>query len=139
MATATHSVADSAWPKPKRNCGTQCVSLLDVEARYFLGALLVQQGQNEEGAKLLKEVQVARPDLWGTAYYLGKAQLSMGKPAAALPLLSEAARRAPNEAPVQYQLARTLQSLGRKAEAAQAFARVSRLQAANNPESIVMK
>jgi len=111
----------------------------DVEAKYFLGALLVQQTQHAEGVALLSQVQLARPDLWGTAYYLGKAQLALGKPAIALTLLKEAASRAPNEAPVQYQLARALQSLGRKTEAAQAFARVSKLQLANNSESIVMK
>jgi Flp pilus assembly protein TadD len=111
----------------------------DIEARYFLGALLVQQGEHQEGAPLLAAVRTARPDLWGTSYYLGKAQLAMGKPALALPLLQEAARRAPNEAPVQYQLARALQALGRKAEAKTAFARVSQLQASANSESILMR
>ncbi len=114
-------------------------ALADVEAEYFLGALLVQQGRHEEGVAHLMAVKKARPDLWGTSYYLGKAQLSLGKPALALPLLQEAARRAPNEAPVQYQLARTLQALGRKAEAAQAFARVNRLKSDANAESILMK
>ena len=111
----------------------------DTEARYFLGALLVQRGQFEPALPLLESVQVARPDLWGTSYYLGKAQLALGKPALALPQLRQAARRAPAEAPVQFQLARALQALGRTAEAAQAFARVRQLQAAANNESIVMK
>lgn len=111
----------------------------DLEARYFLGALLVQEGKNEEAAPLLIAVKEARPDLWGTSYYLGKAQLAIGNAAAALPLLKTAASRAPNEAPVQYQLARALQALGRKAEAQLVFARVSRLQSKANSESILMK
>lgn len=111
----------------------------DLEARYFLGALLVQQGQNEEATPLLISVREARPDLWGTSYYLGKAQLALGNAAAALPLLRTAASRAPDEAPVQYQLARALQALGRKAEAKLAFARVSRLKSKANSESILMK
>lgn len=111
----------------------------DIEARYFLGALLVQQGQYDAAAKYLTEVKAARPDLWGTSYYLGKAQLALGKAAVALPLLREAAKRAPNESPVQYQLARAYQALGRKVEAAQAFARVAKLQASSNAESIFMK
>jgi len=111
----------------------------DIEASYFLGALLVQQNQYEPAQPLLEQVRTARPDLWGTCYYLGKAQLALGKPGAALPLLEQAAKRAPNEAPVQYQLARALQALGRRAQAKQAFARVAALQAQSNSESIVMK
>ena len=111
----------------------------DIEAKYFLGALLVQQNRNEESIDLLTAVKSSRPDLWGTSYYLGKAQLALGKPALALPLLLEAARRAPNESTVQYQLARTYQALGKKLEASQAFARVARLKAKSNSESIVMR
>lgn len=111
----------------------------DVEARYFLGAVLVQEGQYEPAAPLLQSVSEARPDLWGTHYYLGKAQLALGHAAAALPLLQKAASRAPGEAAVQYQLARALQALGRKTEAQQAFARVARLKAQGNLETIVMK
>ena len=110
----------------------------DIEAKYFLGALLVQQNQNDEALLLLTEVKLSRPDLWGTSYYLGKAQLALGKPNAALPLLQEAARRAPKESPVQYQLARAYHALGRRAEAAQAFARVARLKSKANSESILM-
>ncbi|MFN8938536.1 MAG: tetratricopeptide repeat protein, partial [Acidobacteriota bacterium] len=75
----------------------------------------------------------------GTSYYLGKGKLALGEAGAALPLLEQAARRAPGEAAVQYQLARALNALGRKGEAAAAFARVARLRAAANAESIVMK
>lgn len=110
----------------------------DIEARYFLGALLVQQNQNAEAIPLLSEVKSARPDLWGTSYYLGKAQLSLGKAAAALPLLLEASRRAPNESTVQYQLGRAYQVLGRRTQAAQSFARVARLKSQANSESILM-
>ncbi len=111
----------------------------DIEAKYFLGALLVQQNRNDESLILLTAVKSSRPDLWGTSYYLGKAQLALGKPALALPLLIEAAHRAPNESPVQYQLARAYQGLGRKTEAAQAFARVARLKAQANSETILMR
>ena len=111
----------------------------DPEAQYFLGALLVQEGRYEEAAPLLRAVADSRPDLWGTHYYLGKAQLALGHATAALPLLQRAAARAPSESAVQYQLARTLQALGRKAEAQQVFARVARLKARANSETIVMK
>ncbi len=111
----------------------------DVEAKYFLGALLVQEGQYHQAAPLLAAVTDARPDLWGTHYYLGKAKLALGEAAAALPLLQRAAARAPGESAVQYQLARALQALGRKAEAQQAFARVAKLKAQGNTETIVMK
>jgi protein O-GlcNAc transferase len=111
----------------------------DVEAQYFLGALLVQEARYDEAAPLLKAVSEARPDLWGTHYYLGKAQLALGHAAEALPLLQRAASRAPNESAVQYQLARALQSLGRKAEAQQAFAKVAKLKTAANVETIMMK
>ncbi len=111
----------------------------DIEAKYFLGALLVQQNRNEESLSLLTDVRSSRPDLWGTSYYLGKAQLALGKAALALPLLLEAARRATNESPVQYQLARAYQALGRKTEAAQAFASVARLKAQANSETILMR
>ncbi len=111
----------------------------DPEAQYFLGALLVQEGHYEEATPLLQAVADSRPDLWGTRYYLGKAQLALGHATAALPLLQRAAARAPGESAVQYQLARTLQALGRKAEAQQVFARVARLKARANSETIVMK
>ena len=111
----------------------------DVEAQYFLGALLVQEGQYPEAAPLLDAVARARPDLWGTHYYLGKAQLALGRAGAALPLLERAAARAPSESAVQYQLARALQAVGRKTEAQQAFARVARLKTAANVETILMK
>lgn len=110
-----------------------------VEAHYFLGALLVQEGQYAEGAALLRRVKEARPDLWGTHYYLGKAELAMGHAPAALPLLERAAARAPSEAAVQYQLGRALQALGRKTEAQAAFARVAKLKAAGHTETILMK
>ena len=111
----------------------------DPEAQYFLGALLVQEGRYDEATPLLKTVSEARPDLWGTYYYLGRAQLALGHAALALPLLQRAAARAPGESAVQYQLARALQLLGRKAEAQQAFARVARLKAQGNSDTIVMK
>jgi Flp pilus assembly protein TadD len=111
----------------------------DIEAKYFLGAFLVQQSTPAEAIPLLQAVQDARPDLWGTFYYLGKAQLSQGKASLALPLLQQAATRVPNDTSVQYQLARTLQALGRKAEAAQAFARLSKLRAQSVPEQIQLK
>jgi tetratricopeptide (TPR) repeat protein len=111
----------------------------DLEARYFLGALHVQQNEAQPALPLLEAVAAARPDLWGTSYYLGKAHLQLGNPRAALPLLETAAQRAPREANVHYQLARALQALGRAAAARQAFARVAQLRRDANPESIVMK
>lgn len=111
----------------------------DLEAQYFLGALLVQQNDPAPAVPLLTSVSAARPDLWGTDYYLGKAQLQLGNAKAALPLLERASQKAPNEAAVQYQMARALQALGRAAEAKQVFARFTLLQRQANSESILMK
>jgi tetratricopeptide (TPR) repeat protein len=111
----------------------------DVEAAYFLGALLVQNGQHAEGAPLLETVMAARPKLWGTHYYLGKAKLALNQPRAAIPLLAQAAKLSPNEAPVQYQLARAYQAAGRMLEAKQAFARVQKLQQQAQPEPLVLR
>jgi len=111
----------------------------DIEAQYFLGALLVQENEPKPAIPLLTSVTTARPDLWGTHYYLGKAQLLLGNAKAALPLLETAAKRAPDEAPVHYQVGRALQALGRPAEARLAFARVAKLQRQSNNESIMMK
>lgn len=108
----------------------------DVETRYFLGALLVQNGKPEEGAPLLDHVRSQRPDLWGTYFYLGKAKLALNRPAEAVPLLQAAARRAPRESAVQYQLARALQASGRAVEAKQVFELVKKLGA--RPEPLVL-
>ena len=109
----------------------------DLEAQYFLGALLVQDADPAAGLPLLERVLAARPDLWGTHYYLGKAKLALGRPADAIPHLETAVRLSPNEAPVHYQYARALQAAGRAADAKRAFARVASLRAA--PEPLVMK
>ncbi len=111
----------------------------DVEAQYFLGALLVQESDPKAAIPLLTGVTTARPDLWGTHYYLGKAQLLLGNAKAALQLLETAAKRAPDEAPVHYQLGRAFQALGRAADAKLAFAKVAKLQRQANNESIMMK
>lgn len=109
----------------------------DVEAKYFLGALLVQEGEGKAGLPLLEQVLTARPDLWGTHYYLGKAKVAAGRPADAIPHFEAALKLSPNEAPVQYQYARALQGAGRTEEAKRAFARVTKRPAA--PEPLVIR
>ena len=89
----------------------------DVEARYFLGALLIQEGLLELGTEHLKTVLTARPTFWGAYYYLGRAALTSGKPAEAARLLREADKRHPDDMPVLYQLARALKASGRDEEA----------------------
>jgi tetratricopeptide (TPR) repeat protein len=111
----------------------------DIEASYFLGALLVQNGQHAEGAPLLETVKATRPSLWGTHYYLGKAKLALNQPKAAIPLLQQAAKLSPNESPVQYQLARAYQAAGRALEAKQTFAKVQKLQRQSQPEPLVLR
>ncbi len=111
----------------------------NLEALYFLGALLAQGGQPAEGAAMLEKVRARRPDLWGASYYLGKAKLAVNRPAEAVPLLEEAARRSPREAAVHYQLARALQAAGRGAEARQVFARVKTLQTGGAAEPLVIR
>lgn len=105
----------------------------DAETRYFLGALLVQNGKPAEGAALLEKVRAQRPDLWGTAYYLGKAALALGRPAVAVPLFEVALRHSPRESAVRYQLARALGAAGRGAEAKQVFAELRKLQSSASP------
>lgn len=147
------AAADAALPGLALETGKTLISLRDnaaaleklrqagdsVEARYFLGALLVQEGGYAEAKPMLTAVREARPDLWGTLYYLGKAELALGHAEAAVPMLQQAARRAPGESAVAYQLGRALQALGRKAEAREAFARVARLKAQGNTETILMR
>jgi tetratricopeptide (TPR) repeat protein len=111
----------------------------DLEAQYFLGAMLVQAGNPAAGQGYLESVARHRPGLWGTYYYLGKARLASGQARAAIPLLQEAARRAPGEVPVQYQLARALQAAGRKAEAARAFKSIGDKQARAADEKIALR
>lgn len=89
----------------------------DAEARYFLGALLVQEDTIKEGVEHLEKARAARPAFWGSYYYLGRAALAAGQAAEAARLLREAARLQPDDMSVLYQLARALKASGRDAEA----------------------
>jgi Flp pilus assembly protein TadD len=100
----------------------------DVEARYFLGALLVQEG-SAEGAPHLEHVREARPEFWGSYYYLGKAAIARSAPAEAVRLLRKAAELRPEDPSVLYLLARALKTTGHDAEAAATARRLREVQA----------
>jgi tetratricopeptide (TPR) repeat protein len=105
----------------------------DVEARYFLGALLVQEGVTE-GVSLLQQVQQARPDFWGSYYYLGKAALSRPDAAEAVPLLRKAAELRPDDASVLYVLARALKAAGKSEASEQISRRLEQMRARTRDE-----
>lgn len=93
----------------------------DVEASYFLGALLVQEG-NATGIDLLEKTRQARPEFWGSYYYLGKFKSDAA-------MLQKAAELKPDEPSVWYQLARVLKAAGMDEEARDATRRMTALRA----------
>lgn len=101
----------------------------DQEAAYFLGALLVQERENEAGIRYLEQSRKTRPDFWGAHYYLGKARLQLGDVARALPLLERAASLNAGEASIHYLLAQALKTAGRDEESRRASARMKELRA----------
>lgn len=101
----------------------------DAEAAYFLGALLVQEGDFKGGVPLLERARAARPSFWGAWYYLGKAAVASGEFASAVRLLQRSADLHPEEPSVFYQLARALKANGRDAESKDAMSRYSELRA----------
>jgi cytochrome c-type biogenesis protein CcmH/NrfG len=101
----------------------------DAEAQYFLGALLVQEGDLTRGVALLERARVARPDFWGSWYYLGKAHLEEDRVKEGVAALERAAELNPNESSVFYLLARALRRAGRTAEVQRAVDRFKALEA----------
>jgi cytochrome c-type biogenesis protein CcmH/NrfG len=93
----------------------------DIEASYFLGALLVQEGE-AAGINHLEKTRQARPEFWGSYYYLGKFRSDAA-------LLRKAAELKPDEPSVWYQLARVLKAEGRNEEARDATRRMTALRA----------
>jgi Flp pilus assembly protein TadD len=100
----------------------------DVEARYFLGALQVQEG-SAEGVPLLEGVRELRPEFWGSYYYLGKAALARGAPADAVRLLRRASELRADDASVLYLLVRALKAAGQDAESSSVARRLSDVRA----------
>jgi tetratricopeptide (TPR) repeat protein len=89
----------------------------DAEARYFLGALLVQEGSVAEGVPHLEQARKSRPEFWGSYYYLGKAALANSAAPEAVRLLRRASELHPDDPSVLYQLARALKLAGIEQEA----------------------
>ena len=102
----------------------------DVDASYFLGGLLVQEGRYQEGMPYLERAKEAKPDFWAPYFYLGKARLRLEQPAEAVVLLQRAVALNPDDASAFYDLSRALQACGREAEARRALLRVRELRAA---------
>jgi tetratricopeptide (TPR) repeat protein len=99
----------------------------DAEARYFRGALLVQEGSLEAGVEHLELARAARPEFWGSYYYLGRAALAAGRPADAARLLRRASDLRPDDTTVLYQLARALKAAGKNAESQRIGARLTEI------------
>ena len=114
----------------------------DDEAHYFLGGLLIQEGEIEEGVPHLERAQQSRPQFWGSYYYLGKAKLQRNQVTAAIKDLRKASELNPNESAVYYQLSRALKVAGRDEEAKKAAAQLAALRAkehAKDAEALVVK
>jgi Flp pilus assembly protein TadD len=102
----------------------------DLDAEYFLGGLLVQNGRFADGIPYLERAKSGKMDFWAPFFYLGKAKLRLNQPAEAVPLLQRAVALNPDEASAYYLLGRALEMCGRQAEARQALQRVRALRAA---------
>jgi predicted Zn-dependent protease len=99
----------------------------DAEARYFLGALLVQEGTLTAGVEHLERARAARPEFWGSYYYLGRAAFASGQPAEAARLLERSSQLRPDDTAVLYQLARALKAAGKDAQSQRISARLAEL------------
>ena len=99
----------------------------DEDACYFLGSLLVRDGQDAEGIPYLEKAKELKPDSWAVYFYLGRAKLHSGEKAEAVALLRRAVELNADDASVQYQLGRALRATGQTEAANQVFARASAL------------
>jgi tetratricopeptide (TPR) repeat protein len=99
------------------------------QARYYLGALLVQNGRVEEGAEHLSTVVKFHSEMWGALYYLGRARLEQRRLTEAVGLLERAARLAPEQPAVFQQLARAYAAAGRRQDSQRAAERLRALSA----------
>jgi tetratricopeptide (TPR) repeat protein len=108
----------------------------DPEPPYYLGSLLVQEGEDSAAVPLLETARRLNPEFWGVYYYLGRALLAKGDDAAAIPLFQRAIALNPSEAAPYYNLARALKSAGRDEEARQALKRVAELKDLANPTGL---
>jgi len=114
----------------------------DADASYLLGAILVQQGREQEATPFLETALSARPDGWGAYYYLGRAKMQLDDAENAVPLLQRAADLNSDESAVYYQLSRALKAVGRDAEAQRASARVAQLKrqgVTRDQESVIVR
>ena len=103
----------------------------DGDANYYLGSLLVQQGNFEEAVPYLEQATRAKQDDWASFFVLGKALLRLGKPADAVaPLQRAAALNPSDEVSVHYQLGQALKACGRDAEAHRALQKADELRTA---------
>jgi tetratricopeptide (TPR) repeat protein len=87
------------------------------DAAYYLGALLVQQGSEDEALPLLELSRAAKPDGWGSYYYLGRAWMQKDQAPKAVPLLEKASTLNPGESAIWFQLARAYHASGLPAKA----------------------
>jgi len=105
-----------------------CRDGVDVEAQYFLGALLVQEGSTE-GVAHLEHVRESRPEFWGSYYYLGKQALANSAAGDAVRLLKKASHLRPDDASVLYLLTRALKAAGHHAESTEIARRLAEVRA----------
>ena len=97
------------------------------DACYFLGSLLVRDGQDAEGIPYLEKAKELKPDSWAVYYYLGRAKLHSGEKTEAVALLRRAVELNPDDASAQYQLGRALRATGQTAAANKVLARAHAL------------
>jgi len=100
----------------------------NIEAQYYLGALLIQDEATAlEGDKLLAEVQRRRPDSWGAHYYRGKRLWQQRRVPEAITALEKAAALNGAEASIWIQLAQAYRAASRPADAQRAATRAASL------------
>ena len=76
----------------------------DIDAKYNLAYVLIQQSHTDEATKLLQQVLVAAPNHAEAHYQLGKLMLDAGNTSGAIAQLESAAKLAPEKDFIHYQL-----------------------------------
>lgn len=96
--------------------------VLQLDGRHFdslhlLGLSMVQCGETEAGAGLIRQALAVRPGVASACYNLGHALLTLGRPAEALDFFRQALERDPQDAQCHFEAANALKELSRADEA----------------------
>jgi len=87
------------------------------DSLHLLGLSMVQCGETEAGAGLIRQALAVRPGVPSACYNLGHALLTLGRPAEALDCFRQALDRDPRDAQCHFEAANALKELDRPDEA----------------------